>query len=169
MKRSGFTLIELVMVIVLISIIAVYVAPKLSNISSTKAASFASKLRADIRYAQDLAMTRNLRSRVIFGATSYAIRTGTTITCSAFALAADPATGQTGTIDLTAAPYTGSGITLTLPVMTCLEYNSIGQPYDCTGLLNVCSAALSGMTVTINSSSGVADSITVSSQTGAAN
>jgi MSHA pilin protein MshC len=169
MKRNGFTLIELVMVIVLIGIIAMYAAPRLSNISSTKAGSFREKLRADLRYAQNLAMTRNVRSRIGFSATSYSIRTSTTSTCSAFTLTTDPATSQPFTVDLTLAPYTGAGITMTLPAMTCLEYNSIGQPYDCTGLGNVCAVASSGMIITVNSSSGVAGSITVSSQTGAVN
>ena len=169
MKRNGFTIIELVIVILLIGIIAAIAAPRLGNISSTKAGAFIDKLRADIRYAQNLAMTRNLRSRVSFGITGYSIKTSATSTCSAFPLAADPATGQTFTVDLTAAPYSGSGITLTLPAMTCLEYNSIGKPYDCTGLGNVCATISSGMTVTVNSSSGVAGSVTISSQTGAVN
>jgi MSHA pilin protein MshC len=169
MKRNGFTLIELVMVLVLIGIIAVFVAPRMGSMTTMNAAAFPDKLRADIRYAQNLAMTRNLRSRVSFGTTSYSIMTSTTGTCSAFPLATDPATSRPFTVVLTVAPYTGAGITLTLPAMTCLEYNSIGQPYNCTGLGNVCATTSSGMTVTITSSAGVAGSITVSSQTGAVN
>jgi MSHA pilin protein MshC len=157
------------MVIVLIGILALYAAPKLGNITSMNAAAFADKMLADIRYAQNLAMTRNMRNRVSFNISSYSIRTSATSTCSAFSPAIDPATGQPFTVDLTQAPYSGSGITLTLPAMTCLEYNSIGQPYNCTGLGNVCATVSSGMTVTVNSPSGVAGSITVSSQTGAVN
>jgi MSHA pilin protein MshC len=169
MNRKGFTIIELVMVIVLIGILAVYAAPKLRSISTMNAGAFTDKMLADIRYAQNLAMTRNLRSRVSFAITSYAIKTSTTSTCSAFTPATDPATGQPFTVDVTLAPYSGAGITLSLPAMTCLEYNSIGQPYNCTGLGNVCATFSSGMTVTVNSPSGVAGSITVSSQTGAVN
>ena len=66
MNRKGFTFIELVMVIVLIGIIAVYAAPRLSNVTDTKAGAFVDKLRADIRYAQNLAMTGNQRYRVYF-------------------------------------------------------------------------------------------------------
>ena len=169
MKRNGFTIIELVIVILLIGIMAAIAAPRLWNISSSKAGAFREKLRADIRYAQNLAMTRNLRSRVSFGVTSYSIMTSTTSTCSAFPVATDPATGQPLTVDLTLAPYTASGITLSLPAMTCLEYNSIGQPYDCTLLGNVCATFSSGMTVTVNSASGVAGTVVISSQTGAVN
>ena len=164
-KTKGFTLIELVMVIVLLGILAVYAAPRLGNIFSMKGASFTDKLRADIRYAQNLAMTSGLRSRVTLTAGSYAVTSSATSTCSSFNPARDPATGGSFSVSLTGS-Y--AGITLTLPAMTCLEYDSLGRPYDCTGLGGVCSAVLSGMSITVNSS-GVAGSVLVSSQTGAVN
>ena len=168
------------MVLVLIGIIAAVVAPRLGNISSTKAGAFIDKLRADIRYAQNLAMTRNLRSRVYFNGTGgapalgYAVVSSATSTCSAFSPATDPATGQTLSIDLTLATYSGAGITLTLPAMTCLEYDSLGRPYNCTGISPLlpgssCFNVISVLTVTINAPAGVVGSITVSSQTGAVN
>ncbi len=93
-NSRGFTIIELVMVIVLISILAIYAAPKLGNITSMKGGAFADKLRADIRYAQNLAMTRGVRSRVDFSVgDQYAVKSSTTTTCSGFQMARDPATG----------------------------------------------------------------------------
>ena len=93
--RRGFTLIELIMVIVLIGIIAIAAAPKMVDIIGTKAGSFQDKLRADIRYAQNLAMTSGLRSRVDFSvANQYSIQSSTTSTCSAFIPATDPALGS---------------------------------------------------------------------------
>lgn len=170
MDRKGFTLIELVMVLVLLGIMAAVIVPRLPNVASTKAAAFVDKLRADIRFAQNLAMTRNVRTRVNFtGATRYDVLSSTTGTCTSFPLATDPATGQPFTIDLTVAPYTGAGITLTLPAMNCLEYNSLGKPYNCAGLGNVCSAVASGLTVTVNANAAAVGAITVSSQTGAVN
>ena len=45
MDYKGFTLIELVMIIVLLGIIAVFVAPRMPGVTSTKAAAFRDKLR----------------------------------------------------------------------------------------------------------------------------
>ena len=63
-ENRGFTLAELVIIILLIGILAVFVAPRMLDVTSTKAAAFADKLRADIRYTQNAAMTANRRYRV---------------------------------------------------------------------------------------------------------
>ncbi|HAK60447.1 MAG TPA: hypothetical protein DCO77_08710, partial [Nitrospiraceae bacterium] len=64
MNHKGFTLIELVMILVLVGIIAAVAVPRMSDVTGTNASAFAGKLRADIRYAQNLAMTENQRYRV---------------------------------------------------------------------------------------------------------
>ncbi|MCK9419922.1 MAG: type II secretion system GspH family protein [Nitrospirae bacterium] len=171
MNRKGFTLIELVMVLVLIGIIAMFVAPRMVDVAGTKAGAFRDKLRADIRYAQNLAMTRNLRSRVDFSTLNqYSVQSSTTSTCSAFPAAIDPAISAAFTVVLNTGDYVG--ITLTLPApMNCLEYDSLGRPYDCTGLGLACAgpALLSGMTVTVNANAVAVDNVTVTAQTGAVN
>ncbi len=167
MDRKGFTLIELVMVMVLIGILAVFAAPKLGNITSTNAGAFTDKLRADVRYAQNLAMTETARTRVNFSTTSYSVLTSPGGTCNSFNTAVDPATGGPYSVTLNAGSY--AGITLTLPAMTCLEYDSLGRPYNCTGLGNVCSTNPAGMTVTVNGNAVPAGSITITPQTGAVN
>ncbi len=167
--RNGFTLIELVMVLVLIGILAVFVAPRLPNITASHAISFSDKLRADIRYAQNLAMTRNRRTRVTLTNTSYAITQDSSAAsnCGSFAAVGDPASGG----NLSVALDTGSfaGITLTVPAMTCLEYDSLGRPYNCTLFPVSCSTTLSGIIVPINANAVAVGSVTVSSQTGAVN
>jgi prepilin-type N-terminal cleavage/methylation domain-containing protein len=170
MRCRGFTLIELVMVIVLIGILAAFVAPNLGNITSTNAGAFSDKLRADIRYAQNLAMTRNARARVYFNGTGAAPAVGYAVAqdnsavgdCSSFVVAADPAGGGNLTVTLN----TGDYANITVASSTnCLEYDSLGRPYDCIANLAICSATSAGVTVTINPTGSVA----ITAQTGAVN
>jgi len=157
MNRKGFTLIELVMVIVLIAIIAVVVAPRLGNITSTKTAVFGDKLRADIRYAQSLAMTQNQRFRVYFNSAP-APNPGYAVTNNAAALVADPAGGGSLSVTLNAGDY--AGITLASPY-TFIEFDSLGRPYD-----NVGTLLAAAVTLTISPGAVI---LSISSQTGAVN
>lgn len=156
MDRKGFTLIELVMVIVLIGIIAAFVAPQLGNVFATKSGGLASKLRADIRYAQNLAMTQNQRVRVTFAANSYSI----TIAGNPIA---DPATGRNYPVTLGAGDYVGIGIVIPTGFSgDYVEFDSLGIPYDGGGVL----AAATSVTVT---GGGSNYNVTVQPQTGAVN
>ena len=171
MDRKGFTLIELVMVLVLIGIVAAVVIPRLGDMTTTNAAAFADKLRADIRYAQNLAMTRNLRSRVIFNGTNgapasgYAVVTGTTSTCSAFV---DTVIGGPVRVTLGAGDYINISIA---PGMNCLEYDSLGRPYNCTiaPAPAACSTTLSGMAITVQANAATVGTVTITTATGAVN
>ena len=77
----GFTLIELIMVIVLISIISVSVMPKFISTSSFSLVGGAAMVAADIRYTQELAMGTNQSKSITFtdGASSYDTVDGRTI------------------------------------------------------------------------------------------
>jgi len=172
MNHKGFTLMELVMVIVLIAIVAVFVAPRLGDVTAMKAGAFTSKLRADIRYAQNLAMTRNRRARVYFNGTGTAPNPGYAVVvdsgagdCSAFVAAADPSGGGNLTVTLNAGDYTG--ITVPFPSINCLEYDSLGRPFNCSGALGVCSSTSAGMTADVNNDATMRVTVTV--QTGAVN
>jgi MSHA pilin protein MshC len=157
MTQKGFTLIELVMVLVLIGIVAAFVAPRLGNIAATNAGAFTDKLRSDIRYAQNLAMTRNQRHRVYFNAAP-APNPGYAVTDGAGAVAQDPAGGGNLSVILNAGDY--AGITLASP-MAYIEFDSLGKPYDPLGNLT---AAITVLTVFPSS-----DTVTISPQTGAVN
>jgi MSHA pilin protein MshC len=152
MCRKGFTLIELVMVIVLLGILAAFIAPNLGNITSTKAGAFSDKLRADIRYAQDLAMTRNVQVRVTFAANSYSI----TIAGNPIA---DPATGKNYPVTLGAGDYVGISLANTFGG-SYVEFDSLGAPYDSGGALAI------NRSVTV---APVGQTIIVTAQTGAVN
>jgi MSHA pilin protein MshC len=177
MDRKGFTLIELVMVIVLIGIISIAVAPRLMNVTMTNAGSFKQKLTADIRYAQNLAMTRNSRTRVYFNGTGTApnpagyavvIDTSALHDCTGFTPAADPAGGVSLSVILNTGDY--AGITVTpAPGMNCLEYDSLGRPYDCDPVPANCLSPASGLVISVNANAVAVDTVTVTAQTGAVN
>ena len=152
MGRRGFTLIELVMVIVLLGILAAFIAPSMGNLTATKSGSFAGKLRADIRYAQDLAMARNQRVRVTFAANNYSITiAGVPI--------ADPGTGKTYPLTLGVGDYAGISLANTFNG-SYVEFDSLGAPYDSGGAL----AANGSVTV-----APAGKIITVTARTGAVN
>jgi MSHA pilin protein MshC len=77
----GFTLIELIMVIVLIGILAVSIMPKFVDTSAISLHGGAAMIAADIRYAQELAMSTNQPKSITFtnGVSSYDTVDGRTI------------------------------------------------------------------------------------------
>ena len=56
-KKGGFTLIELVVVLVLISILALYAAPKISNVNQDMDSPFYNLALSRIRAVQEINMT----------------------------------------------------------------------------------------------------------------
>ena len=165
--NRGFTLIELVMVIVLLGILAVFVAPRLPDVTSTNAAAFTDKLQADIRYTQNLAMTGNLRGRVTFTPGSYSITSGSAANPCTFVPSTDPATGGSPFLVTLS---TGMTLALTPSAVYCLEYDSLGRPFDFSGLGNVCStSSLAALTITVNANAVAAGSVVISAETGAVN
>lgn len=155
----GFTVIELVLIIVVVAIIALAAAPRLADITGLKASATARKLQSDIAYTQNLAMTGNRRHRVVFpSATSYEVRD------AAGALATNPDGG--GGFAVT----TDSGITLSwtlngdAALNRGVEFDSLGRPYFYAGV----SPSITNLTAgTITVTGGdTAQTVTVQPQTG---
>jgi prepilin-type N-terminal cleavage/methylation domain-containing protein len=138
MGRKGFTLIELIIIIVLISIVAAFAASRLGNITGSKAPAFRDKLVSEIRYAQNLAMTQNLRYRIYFNtapapASGYAVVNDANgdgwVTTGANEYAQDPAGSGPLRVTLSAGDY--AGITVGTPAdggSGFVEFNSLGSP-----------------------------------------
>lgn len=174
LNHRGFTLVELVVVLLLAAVLAAFVAQRLGNVTQMKAGAFATKLRADIRYAQNVAMTRGRRARVYFNGTGTAAAAGYAVVvdgsaggdCSAFAVVRDQAGSGNLAVTLDAGDY--AGITVA-PTTTCLEFDSLGTPYDCIANLSICSAAAGGMTITVPAASAAVNTVAVAAGTGAVN
>ena len=69
-RQSAFTMMELIMVIVIVSILAVIAYPKLSNTASFSAYAFRKQFLADIHYLQKLAISTDCAIQINISATS---------------------------------------------------------------------------------------------------
>lgn len=72
-RQAGFTLVELVIVLVLVGIVSAYVVALNTNSAALTARSQADKLASDIRHAQSLAMTWGQSLQITASATGYSV------------------------------------------------------------------------------------------------
>jgi prepilin-type N-terminal cleavage/methylation domain-containing protein len=124
----GFTLIELIMVIVLISILAVSVVPKFMDTSAISLQGGAAMVVADIRYTQELAMSTHAPKTITFATddTFYTV--------------------NSQTMNLPSRVSISSGVTFT--------FNSLGEPAAGGGSSVEIQAGSSTKTITVESYTG---------------
>ncbi len=132
---SGFSLIELVMVIVLLGIVMAAVVPKLRNPTDFSLEGSASMIVADIRNAQELAMATHDDKNVVFtlNGASYTVETESD---SVFR-----------TVDLP------SGVTITSADVT-FTFNPLGEPTVGGGSSVTISSGVNSKTVTVGNYTG---------------
>jgi Tfp pilus assembly protein FimT len=157
-NESGFTLIELIILITVLVILAAVAIPRFSDVASTKAAATAEKLKSNIRYAQELAMTQNRSYRVYFNtspapAAGYAVvnnADGDANWGEAGEFAQDPA--LTGNLSVTLNSGDYAGVTVSTPAGGYIEFNSLGRPTVGGGVIITVSPG--SYTLTISSETG---------------
>ena len=108
----GFTLVELIMVVVLIGILVVSVVPKFVDTSAFSLAGGAAMTAADIRYTQELAMGTHSSKTIVFTTsnTYYTVDSQTVNLPSKVSISS----GATFTFNSLGEPTTGGGSTVTL-------------------------------------------------------
>jgi len=125
MPQTGFTLVELVIVIVVLGIISVYAVMKSVSQAEVTLFSQAQKLAGDIRHAQTLAYTSGNRMRLTIDSGTYSV-------CVAGAPAAPCNTTSNDSTSNDFRVTLQKGVTLSgstaLPAM--LDFNSLGRPID---------------------------------------
>lgn len=144
MKQSaGFTLIELIAVMVIVGILAVFAAPRFIDANLFKARGFADQVQATLRYAQKTAIAQ--RRNVC------AVLTASTVTLTV--ANASGAASPCGPILVLPA----GGNTITAPSGITLAYSSSSFNFDALG------KTTTAQTITV---SGAMNSIVVEAETG---
>ena len=125
--QAGFTLLELVAVILVLGVLAVFAAVRWQAIDTYTSTTQADQLARDIRHAQTLAISWGLPLRVSVnaGGTAYSVVcvNGTTVApcVAAGNIVVDPVTSQPYTVTLPA------GVTLA-PVASNTDFDNFGRP-----------------------------------------
>ena len=118
-QAQGFTLIELIMVMVLLGVVATVTAMRMPGAGLNVSAQ-AEQLASDIRYTQSLAMGRGQRFRINFTANSYQI------TDMGGVGQVHPGTGQTAAINLGSTVLSGYNPPY---INSYLAFDSLGVPF----------------------------------------
>lgn len=82
--KKGFTLIELVTVIMLVSVLSVVAFSRLGNVSSFEQKGFFDEVTNAVRYAQKLARSTGCKVQVTLAASSYQLKQGSDCTSSTY-------------------------------------------------------------------------------------
>jgi prepilin-type N-terminal cleavage/methylation domain-containing protein len=144
-RASGFTLLEVVMVLAIVGILAVFALPRLSATTNPITLSAVSaKVAASVRYAQNLSMSQGQRYRVVFTANTVQI------TDSGGAPIVQPLTASTAAVSVAPATLSGYNPPLT---SNYVAFDTKGVPY-----INATTALTGTATITVTSGS---DSTTV--------
>jgi prepilin-type N-terminal cleavage/methylation domain-containing protein len=137
MHRKGFTLIELVIVILVIGIMSLFVATDFINsVSLSKLEAARWRLKSDIGYAQALAVTQQVNHGIIFNPSAetyslYRQDVGTIVT--------DPLTSSDFTVNYQTDPVLKGveieSVNFGFPATERLEFNQLGVPSNGTSVL----------------------------------
>lgn len=155
MRQTGFTLVELIIVLVLLGIFAAAVFVRAPARESLTVDGRANQLMSDIRYVQTLSMTRGQRFCIIIGGSSYTLNTTDTITdvCAGAiehpAGLGSPVPGCDGGACMSFSGFAGT-----------LQFDGKGLPYTAPG------SPLGGDAIVTLSQGGVTKTVTVSPVTG---
>ena len=118
-SQRGFTLVELIMTMVIVGILAIFVAPRFFEVSVFQSRGFADEVKASLRYAQKAAIAQH---RVVCADTASPARLTLTITVAA---SCDTALNlPSGSVNYVEAP---SGIAFSMTPVS-VNFDALGRP-----------------------------------------
>ena len=129
MKASGFTLVELIVVILLVGILSVAAIPRFFSDDGFKARGVADEITTSIRHAQRLSMTRGVQHRIDVAPTYYYVCKSNGNNCAINGTDVRHPNGQDNYLIGANKGLPANLITSTIHV----EFNTLGQPVDAAG------------------------------------
>ncbi len=156
--QSGFSLIELVMVMVVMGVLAAVAVPKIVGVSAFNGRGFHDQTLAYLRFAQKTAVAQRRTVCVSFSSTSVTLSIASvagTFDCSSPATLVGPQ-GESPVV-LNAKSGISVGIAGSGALPTAFNFNSLGEPITSSGTaqaLQVLQVSGAANTITIESSTG---------------
>lgn len=150
---AGFTLIELIAVLIIVSILAAIIIPRLT-MQSLNLSAIAAQLATAIRYTQSLSMSQGQRYRINFASGSYQI---TDINGVAIVY---PVTGSAAAIQVSPATLSGYNPPLT---NNYVAFDSQGVPY--VDNISPATALVANAVITLTEG-GATSNLTITPETG---
>lgn len=152
LRLRGFTLIELIMVMVLLGILAAYAAPRIFNRSDFDARGMHDMTMSYLRYAQKSAIAQRRQVCVGYSASSVSLTIAGAAGAGACP-AASTLSGPDGQPTLNAP----SGVSFT-PTPATMAFDALGQPLDNTGAVLASARTIvvagTGRTITVEAVTG---------------
>lgn len=155
MKHRGFTLVELVIVLVLLGLLAAYAAPRILDTQAFNTRGLYDQTQALLRYAQKVAIAQRRTVCIRFTSTVATL----TMASTSGATSCTPATPLTGPQGEIPAAITAKGAATYGTTPLQLNFNGLGQPINDLG-------AAWATVQTVNITNGPAGGITVQPVTG---
>ena len=140
--QRGFTLVELIMVMVIVGILAVFVAPRFFDANVFKSRGFADQVKASLRYAQKAAIAQHRFICAAFTGNSVTLSIGATAACGT------PLQSPTG--DASYVITAPAGIVFAA-VPTNFSFDALGKPTSAPQTISI---------------TGATNSITIEAETG---
>jgi type II secretory pathway pseudopilin PulG len=131
LHERGFTLIEAILIVVLLSIIAITIATNLGGFSAIKLNAAAKKVASDLRYAQQLSTTKQIIHGIDFSATGYTVYENDNPADPA----RDPQGGGNFIVNFTSGELAGVTVATTFPANDIVEFNAGGEALQEDGTL----------------------------------
>lgn len=125
MDQRGYTLIEVIVLILVLAVLAAIVMTSQGDLSEVRAATLARKLVSDLRYAQQLANTSQVRHGVALTAGSYTMFTND----NSATPATDPLKGGGYIVNLVG-EFSGVSLTWANIDSGIVRFDSLGVPYQ---------------------------------------